>query len=77
MPKIAIEHKNDIEYVTVPLPCEADKDRDHCVHVYLLFCRMSTNKDLSVREKKGANQVDLDFMMLKLFKELLPFEKQF
>lgn len=59
------------------VPCEADKDRDHCVHVYLLFCRLSTNKDLRVHEKKGSTHVSLDFMMLKLFKEFLPFEKQF
>lgn len=63
--------------MTVPFLCEADRDEDHCVHVYLLFCRLSTNKDLSVCEKKGENHVNLNFTMLELFKELLAFEKQF
>lgn len=65
-----------MEYMTAPLPCGAARDRNHCVHVYLLFCRLSTNKDLRVCGKEGANHVNLDFIMFKLFKEFLPFEKQ-
>lgn len=62
--------------MTASLSYEIARDRDHCIHVHLLFCRLSVNKDLSAQEKKGPSHVSLDFIMFKLFKESLPFENK-
>lgn len=74
---MAIEHKVDREYVTFPLPCEADSEKDHWF-MYIFYSADCQQIKTSVYvEKKGANHVNLDFMMLKLFKKFLQFESNF
>lgn len=63
--KSATEHKYNMEYMPVPLPCEPAKDRDHWFHVHLLLCRLPVNKDLNACEK-GQNHVNLDIVIFSL-----------
>lgn len=73
--KSATEHKYDMEYMPVPLPCEPAKDRDHWFHVHLLLCRLPVNKDLNACEKKEQKSFKFGFCNIQ-FEKSLPFEKQ-